>query len=671
MQKKYHFLILFFISFQLTFYAQGKGQVNLQKVDSLKKVIASAKNDTLVAKALIELAWETKYDEQKNAEEACKKAIQLLQNYKKPGLVATAYKILGIICDETGKYDQSINYYLKSVAAFKETGDSIGMARTECNIGILYRKIEQPQAAIPYFTKCLPLFERKNFLMGVILSNMHIGTCYYDLQKIETALKYFQSALTLFEENNIMDPSVYGNMSNCYEHLRDEVQHEYYLRKCVEAFEKTGDTSSNYYFWLHNLGNFYCKKGNFSKGLPLIEQGLAGYTRLGLLKSKLGVNMLENAAKYNAKSNQMKPAYAYLRKALDLKDSLYKTDVTQQMSEQREKYEADKKELSISNLEKEKKIKDAEINQQAKQNTAMCIGLILVLFIAVLLFKTVKQKKKDNEIIKKQKELVDIKNKEVKDSITYAKRLQDAILPPAGLLETFFPESFLLYQPKDIVAGDFFWMDTVSTSSEDKNGQTKILIAAADCTGHGVPGAMVSLVCSTALNRAVKEFAITDPGKILDKTRELVIETFEKSGTDVKDGMDISLVAITLPERQGPRQIEWAGANNPVWYTQENTILAISPNKQPIGKHENPEPFTTHCFELQAGEQIFLFTDGFVDQFGGEKGKKFMSKNLREMFQQHLHLPLRDQKASYEQVFKNWSGHLEQVDDVTLIGFRV
>lgn len=669
MHSKLIFLFVFCYSLVVT--PQSTGQLNTHKIDSLRKVISSEKKDSALARALIELAWETKYVEQKEAEVACKKGVELLKSYKKPALLANAYKILGIISDETGKYDQSINYYLKAVASYKEVGDSLGMARTECNIGILYRKIDQPKTAIPYFTKCLPLFERKNFIMGLMLSNVHIGVCYYDLGNYQTALEHFQNALKILDANKAVDPGVYGNISNCYEHLRNETKREYYLLKCVKAFEETRDSSANYYFWLHNLGNFYCKKGDLTKGIKLIERGIAGHTKLGILQTKLGLNMLENAAKYYFMANQAKPAYLYLRKAMNLRDSLYKGDVVKQMSEQREKYEADKKELSISNLEKEKKIKDNEIEQQSKQKAWMGIGLLLVILIAFLLLRTVKQKKKDNETIKEQKAIVELKNKEVKDSITYAKRLQDAILPPAGMLETFFPESFLIYQPKDIVAGDFFWMESLSLGVENEDGTTTLLLAAADCTGHGVPGAMVSLVCSTALNRSVKEFAITEPGKILDKTRELVIETFEKSGTNVKDGMDISLVAITPAATKTYASVEWAGANNPIWYTEQGSIQTIAANKQPIGKHENPTAFTTHRFELKSGEHIFLFTDGFVDQFGGEKGKKFMTKNLREMFLQHLHLPMHQQKSAYETTFKKWAGHLEQVDDVTLIGVRV
>jgi tetratricopeptide (TPR) repeat protein len=661
-------LLCLFIFFSFIGKAQNTGT---RKVDSLKKIIAVAKNDTVVAKALIDLAWETKYTDPKSAEESCVQAIKHLEHTPSPALRATAYKILGIIFDQYGKYDQSINYYLKAVESFKQISDSLGMARTECNIGMLYRKINQPEAAIPYFNRCLPLFQKNNFVMGVNLANQNLGISYYNLKKFDTALKYFEAALKVLNANNAVDPGLYGNIANCYENLNNPSKRESYMMKCVKAFEEIGDSSSNYFFWIHNLGIYFCHKGEYIKGLDLIERGIKGFNKLGILNTKSGFQMLESAARYYYKSNQLKPAYMNLRWAMNIRDSIYESDIIQQMSEQREKYEADKKELSISNLEKEKKIKDAEIMHQSKQKYAMGIGLILVFALLLVLFKNMKQKKKDHEIIKKQKAIVEQKNKEVTDSISYAKRLQDAILPPVSLMEAFFSESFLIYKPKDIVAGDFFWMEAISPSIESKSEETKILIAAADCTGHGVPGAMVSLVCSTALNRCVKEFSLRKPGEILDKTRELVIETFEKSGTDVKDGMDISLVSIILSHNNTATQIEWAGANNPLWYSDKGTLKEIAGNKQPIGKHADPKPFITHKLELQAGDHIFLLTDGYVDQFGGEKGKKFMTKNLRNLVSEHLHLPMKDQKQVYEKVFHDWMGPLEQVDDVTLIGIKI
>ena len=255
-------------------------------------------------------------------------------------------------------------------------------------------------------------------------------------------------------------------------------------------------------------------------------------------------------------------------------------------------------------------------------------------------------------------EEIEEKNKEVLDSITYAKRLQDAILPPLGLLKQYLPESFLLYKPKDIVAGDFYWMESVGDN---------ILIAAADCTGHGVPGAMVSVVCSNALNRTVKEFKITEPGKILDKVRELVLETFEKSEDNVQDGMDISLCSINTKTNEA----QWSGAFNSLWYIHNGEVNEVPADKQPIGKTDNPIPFNTHTLNLQKGDILYLFTDGYPDQFGGPKGKKFKYKQFQERILAMSRQPLAEQKRILELAFEEWKGNLEQVDDILVIGIRV
>jgi len=260
--------------------------------------------------------------------------------------------------------------------------------------------------------------------------------------------------------------------------------------------------------------------------------------------------------------------------------------------------------------------------------------------------------------IEEQKELVEEKQKDILDSITYAKRLQDAILPPVSFIKKFLPDSFLVYKPKDIVAGDFYWMER----SDDN-----ILIAAADCTGHGVPGALVSVVCSNALNRTVKEFHITEPGKILDKVRELVLETFEKSESNVQDGMDISLCCITTKTKE----VQWSGAYNSLWYIQKGEIKEVAADKQPIGKNNRPEPFNTHKLNLQKGDTLYLFTDGYADQFGGPKGKKFKYKQMEELLLANASKPMDEQKDVLENTLEKWKGTLEQVDDILIIGIRV
>ena len=229
--------------------------------------------------------------------------------------------------------------------------------------------------------------------------------------------------------------------------------------------------------------------------------------------------------------------------------------------------------------------------------------------------------------ISMQKKILEEKNKEIFDSILYAKRLQEAILPSNKLLNKYLPNSYVFYKPKDIVAGDFYWMDTFAKDDfgnylkpldSEVNPADCIIFAVADCTGHGVPGAMISIFCSNALNRAIKEFYLLDPGNILDKVRSLVIETFEKSNMEVRDGMDISLCVFNFKTFE----LDWAGANNPLWLVRNQEMIEYKPDRQPIGKFDNPTNFKTHKIKLEKGDKFYIFSDGLADQFGGQKGKK-------------------------------------------------
>jgi len=302
----------------------------------------------------------------------------------------------------------------------------------------------------------------------------------------------------------------------------------------------------------------------------------------------------------------------------------------------------------------------------------MILGLIMIV-LAFLLWN-----RKFETLFKFQieaKNLLEETHKEITDSINYAKRLQDAILPSFLDINQHIKSNFILFQPKDVVSGDFYWF-------ENKNNIS--LIASADCTGHGVPGAMVSVVCSNALHRSVNEFGIIEPSKILDKTRELVIETFAKSGEDVKDGMDIALCALS------DNKVVFSGANNPLWIVrnineltsgqiehrstciiEELALIEFKANKQPIGLYEGMKPFTQTEINLLKGDTLYFFTDGFADQFGGEKGKKFKYKPFKRLLIEISTKPMEEQKEIIKNTFNNWKGNIEQVDDVCIIGIKI
>jgi len=259
-----------------------------------------------------------------------------------------------------------------------------------------------------------------------------------------------------------------------------------------------------------------------------------------------------------------------------------------------------------------------------------------------------------------QKDLMEEKNREIVDSIQYALRLQRAILPTPQYLQDHLKDHFILFKPKDIVSGDFYWMQTV---------ENKVMIAAVDCTGHGVPGAMVSIVGANGLNRCVKEFGLTKPSDILEKLREIVIETFDSTYEEVKDGMDMSILCFDLTSNH----VEFAGANNPLWIARkkDNAMEIIKGDKQPVGRYDYATPFTNHSVRIYKGDCLYLFTDGYADQFGGTKGKKLKYKPFQEQILKNIHLPMHEQKTILSKGFDEWMDDFEQVDDVCVIGIKI
>jgi serine phosphatase RsbU (regulator of sigma subunit) len=249
-----------------------------------------------------------------------------------------------------------------------------------------------------------------------------------------------------------------------------------------------------------------------------------------------------------------------------------------------------------------------------------------------------------------------LKNKETLDSIKYAKRIQSAILPSSRTLDTLLPNSFVVYKPKDIVSGDFYWVQKIEDTQ---------FFAVADCTGHGVPGAMVSVICHNALNRSIREFNLVKPSDILDKTRELVVQEFEQSDESVSDGMDVILCTLK------GNTLEYSGAHNPLWICRNEELIETRADKQPIGNFIYSKPYTNHIIQVEKNDIIYMSTDGFSDQFGGEHGKKMKRKNLKDYLISISKKPLDYQREILHVKFDTWKGNFEQIDDVCIMGVKV
>ena len=293
-----------------------------------------------------------------------------------------------------------------------------------------------------------------------------------------------------------------------------------------------------------------------------------------------------------------------------------------------------------------------------KAVVVVIVILLLVVFLLIYARKILKEDYQQKVLLAYQKRTIELRNKDIMDSIHYALKIQNAMLPSATEFKKCFNDCFILHLPKDVVAGDFYWLE--------KRGDI-VYFAVADCTGHGVPGSILTIICSNALNNAIHENPNADTGEILDEVRKKVIHFLTKGGQNIKDGMDIALCKLNLKTLE----LSYAGAYNPLYIVSRNTLKILPGNKQPVGRFVIHEPFESHHVKLNKNDAIYLFTDGFADQFGGPKQKKFKYNKFRELLLDLASDEMELQKGMILDVFNIWKGELEQIDDVCVMGIRI
>ena len=565
-------------------------------------------------------------------------------------------RIAGLM-KSNGEWNKAIYYFDISDDYFQEIEEPTRRVintqlSNDKNRGVCYRNNESYDTAMYYFNRSLNRSIEIQDTGWIARNQNSIGILHFNLKEYEEALAAFNSSLALKRSMNYVDGSVntLTNITNIYIELED---YEMAKKKIDEAFEES---------------------------------------KLGFVSIEKQSNLYEIRGKVYGQLRIYDVAYKSISQYIVISDSIDQVERAEAANEIEAKYQSESNKILQAKLEAELETADVIRQQKEKelerQYILFIIGTVIGLVMLVMLVYAVRSNKKrkaaNKELISKnteitkqsneitaQKHQIEEKNQEILDSINYAKRIQDAILPSAELTKKLLPKNFIYYQPKDIVSGDFYWVDETDSH---------IFWAAADCTGHGVPGAMVSVICHGALNRSVHEFNLVDPGKILNKTRELVIQTFAQSGQNVKDGMDISMCV----KEKSSGKVFFAGANNPVWIIRQGQpdndkatelngfwLDEVKGNKQPVGVHYDQKDFTSKELTLNQGEIIYLFTDGFADQFGGEKGKKLKYKNLKKIFLELATTNLPDQELELKTIFDNWKGGFEQLDDVCVIGVRV
>jgi serine phosphatase RsbU (regulator of sigma subunit) len=440
--------------------------------------------------------------------------------------------------------------------------------------------------------------------------------------------------------------------------LHDDAAALKHYEKAMEAFRSMHDTISEAGIYT-NIGELYRDEKQYEKSL--------GYYMKGLEKAKEfnNINFTDDAcegiSKLYALMGDYQKAYSYNELHLKLKDSINNKEGMLQVQEMERRLENEKQEKEIRILKQDKEIQDLRVTSQSarlRQNSLIIYSVVSVLLVVLLMsffiFKAYRQIKRTNVELAEKK-------KEIQDSINYAKNIQEAMLPDVQILKRYFPEGFGLFLPKDVVSGDFYWFNELNN---------KIYFAVADCTGHGVPGGFMSMIGIDKLNQGLNDKKLERPEDLLSFLNTGIKQALKQS-TDSslsRDGMDIAVCAFD----RSTLQLRYAGANRPLWLIRNKEVIEYRPTKASIGGFTaDDQQFMENTIQLQKDDAIYLFSDGYPDQFGGPNRKKFMTKQLKQVLVENYGIPMSQQELRFKKIFDDWKGDAEQVDDVLLFGVRI
>jgi serine phosphatase RsbU (regulator of sigma subunit)/tetratricopeptide (TPR) repeat protein len=614
--------------------------------DSLEKTIPGAAKDTTLVSTLYSLCGNYIDIDLRKALEYGIRSRNLAREIDDKHGEARALNNLGLVYERMGNYEAASQNFFESLRIREETGDTADLGRVYNSIGIVFDIQGNFGKAREYYLRSLAYATQQQDENARANTIMNLGIVDVEEKNYPGAMRRYREAQAIFlrEKDSLSLSDILSNIGQLHEEQQQFDSAAYYYKASLDLRTRMQD-SVGMAMSMNNLASALLNLGKYKEAETYFLEAI-GIAKIFNALPRLRFSYAGLAELYDS-TRDYRNAYRFHKLFKSAEDSLFSLHSREAVALSELRYLSDKKQ------------KEDEIRAKAKAREQLLIVIFLVVIILVVsvfsifLFNRFR-------LIRKQKNVIEEKNREIFDSITYAQRLQEAILPPLKMVKSYFPESFIFYKPKDIISGDFYWI-------EPSPDNAKIFFAVADCTGHGVPGAMVSVVCSNALNRAVKEFNLDDPGKILDKVTELVLQTFEKSEEAVKDGMDISLCCMNAEKTR----LWFSGANNSLWIGRGGEIQIITSDSQPVGKYDHLKPFTSHAVDILPGDWLFLGSDGYSDQFGGEKGKKFKTANLRKLLAANSTRGAAQQLEILKTTFEKWKGELEQVDDVCVLGIRV
>jgi serine phosphatase RsbU (regulator of sigma subunit)/Tfp pilus assembly protein PilF len=710
-----------FYAFLIFLLAPAESFSQSKKIDSLLKIAYGASHDS--SKAIAFNSIGKAFLAQGQIDSGFKYArlgLGFSKKCKDTRSLFSASKQLGVAYNYTGPQDSAVYYFSQCERYAVMLRDTAMIAGAYNNLGVVYKAHGNIPKALDYFFKALPYKEKLKDSLGMASVYINLGQLYKETGDTGNTMKYLKKALEIHKTHKDM-----GNLANTYvgiglyySWIKDTIRAESWLRQAYEIAKDDEDAEVKA-ITIYNLANLYYQSGNIGEAEKLYTEALELSRKLNntegistclmvlaeitfsrnqhdkalkmfeeaysiaaeIDRKELMVGAAAKLSDAYAVTGNYKKAYEYHKIWMSIKDSIFNQENTRKLMAAGFKYEQEKEKLLRQQEEHKKEV--ARKAEAFRRNLFTGAGIIVLLIVSGFSFVLMRRLAEN----RKQKSTIEQQRNEMIDSINYARRIQFALLAHNDLLQKNLPEHFILFKPKDIVSGDFYWATSAVPDSrflvpgvsnkehleaelqnKETGNQELFYLAVCDCTGHGVPGAFMSLLNTSFLNEAINEKNIYEPGEIFNHVRKRLVENISQDGN--KDGMDGTLIKFEK-ENNGAVKLSYSAANNPPLIISGNEIKYLPCDKMPVGKGEKEDLFRTFDIKANKGDVLYLFTDGFPDQFGGPKGKKFKYKKLEQLLVQISSLPLQQQSSKLEKAFNEWKGDLEQIDDVCIIGIKL
>lgn len=687
----------------------AKSQTEGRAIDSLKSVYLHSREDTVKLSALNELVWPLYADSRPDSGvkyglvalelagkthnerkemvtwrrlgicytilgnyklglKAHQQSLAIAEKLKDENSIGIAYGNIGVVYLDVGDFSHALEYNLKSIRLKLHAGNKVSINTNYYNIGLIHKNMGYYDEALRDMDSCI--YYAKLLKDDRALGNGYNGKgmVYNAAHQPAKAKEYY----LLAQEVNARSGNEYnmsGNFNSMGTLFFQQNQFDsarYYFEKCLDVSSR-GQYASGIAFAFSNLSSVSSKLKDYKTAIDYSKSSIEADT-LNLDNVGYCYGVIADAYRH---LHDYKMALLYVDKQVKIKDSLDLVNKNKDLVRLQLQYDYDNKltadSIRFSDQEKISMAKveaaDARLKQEKTFRYTLLLGLVGLLVFSYIIWSRLKLIRSQKNTIEHQKNemeyqkgLVEEKQKEIVDSINYARRIQYTLLAQDELLKKHLPEFFILFKPKDIVSGDFYW-----AAKKDE----RFYLAVCDCTGHGVPGAFMSLLNISFLNEAVNQHNIKSPNEILEHVRKRLIESISQQGG--QDGMDAVLVCFDLTNGR----MTYSAANNKPVIVRDGELITLPADKMPVGKGEKDLPFTLFTMDARKGDRLYMYSDGYADQFGGAQGKKFKYKQLQELLAANAHLPMPEQVRKLDQAFEDWKTGHEQVDDVLVAGVNI